>query len=138
VAVSEKDRLGRRIDEKECFVKGTIAVVLLLAMNAMAGDLTGKWSGSFRADGADHDVPQLFILKQDGNKLTGSGGPDQSEQYPIEEGKIDGDRVRFELTTGEWKFTYNLKATDATMTGDLELKSINNSRTAKVSLSKAK
>jgi hypothetical protein len=119
-------------------VKGTLAVVLLLAMNAMAGDLTGKWSGAFKADGADHDVPQVFILKQDGSKLTGSGGPDQSEQYPIEEGKIDGDRVRFELTTGEWKFTYNLKATDARMTGDLELKSINNSRTAKVSLSKAK
>jgi len=58
------------------------AVVLLLAMNAMAGDLTGKWSGSFKVDGADHDVPQLLILKQDGNKLTGSGGPDQSEQYP--------------------------------------------------------
>lgn len=119
-------------------MKGTIAVVLLLAMNVMAGDLTGKWSGSFRADGADHDVPQFFILKQDGNKLTGSGGPDQSEQYPIEAGKSDGDRVSFELTTGEWKFAYHLKATNARMTGDLELKSINNSRTAKVSLSKAK
>jgi hypothetical protein len=119
-------------------MKRTIAVVLLLAMNAIAGDLTGKWSGSFRAVAADHDVPQLFILKQDGNKVTGSGGPDQSEQYPIENGKVDGDRVRFEVTTGEWKFTYNLKATDARMTGDLELKSINDSRTARVSLSKAK
>jgi hypothetical protein len=119
-------------------MKRTIAVVLLLAVNAMAGDLTGKWAGSFKADGADHDVPQLFVLKQDGNKLTGSGGPNQSEQYPIENGKVDGDRVRFEITTGEWKFTYNLKARDARMAGDLELKSINDRRTAKVSLSQAK
>lgn len=119
-------------------MKRAIAVVLLLAMNAIAGDLTGKWSGTFRADGADHDVPQLFVLKQDGNKLTGSGGPDQSEQYPIENGKVDGDRVRFEITTGEWKFAYDLKAIDARMAGDLELKSINSGRTAKVSLSKAK
>lgn len=119
-------------------MKRTIAVVLLLAMNAMAGDFTGKWSGSFKADGADHDVPQLFLLKQDGNKLTGSGGPNQSEQYPIENGKVEGDRVRFEITTGEWKFTYDLKAMDARMAGDLELKSINDRRTAKVSLSKAK
>lgn len=119
-------------------MKRAMAVVLLLAANAMAGDLTGKWSGSFKVDGADHDVPQLFILKQDGNKLTGSGGPDESEQYPIESGKVDGDRVRFELTTGEWKFTYDLKAAGAKIAGDLEVKSINQARTAKVSLTKAK
>jgi hypothetical protein len=118
-------------------MKRTIAVALLLVMNAMAGDFTGKWSGSFRADGADHDVPQLFILKQDKNKLTGSGGPDRSEQYPIENGTVDGDRIKFEITTGEWKFVYKLKATESRMTGDLELKSMDSSRTAKVFLSRA-
>jgi hypothetical protein len=118
-------------------MKRTIAVVLLLAMHATAGDLTGKWAGSFRADGADRDVPQLFIWQQNGNQLTGSGGPDESEQYPLESGRVDGDRVRFEITTGEWKFTYDLKTTGAGMAGDLELKSINDRRTAKVSLSKA-
>lgn len=118
-------------------MKKAIAVVLLLTMPAIAGDLTGKWSGAFKVDGADHDVPQLFIFKQDGNKLTGSGGPNQSEQYPIEDGNVDGDRVRFEITTGEWKFTYSLKASDAKLAGDLELKSVDNRRTAKVNLSRA-
>jgi hypothetical protein len=118
-------------------MKRAIAVVLLLTMHAMAGDLTGKWSGAFKVDGADHDVPQLFIFKQDGNKLTGSGGPDQSEQYPIEDGSVDGDRVRFEITTGEWKFTYSLKVIDAKLAGDLELKSVDSRRTAKVNLSRA-
>jgi len=119
-------------------MKKTIAVVLLLAMNAMAGDLTGKWSGAFKVAGGDHDVPQLFIFKEDGSKLTGSGGPNLGEQYPIENGRVDGDRVRFELTTGEWRFTYNLKASEEKMVGDLELKAINDSRTAKVSLIKVK
>jgi len=118
-------------------MKKAIAVVLLLAMHAMAVDLSGKWSGSFKADGADHDVPQLFIFKQVGNKLTGSGGPDQSEQYPIEDGQIDGDRVKFAITTGEWRFTYSLRAIDANLTGDLELKSVDNRRTAKVNLRRA-
>jgi len=118
-------------------MKRAIAVVLLLATSAIAGDLTSKWSGSFKVDGADHNVPQLFIFKQDGAKLTGSGGPDQTEQYPIENGKVDGDRVGFEITTGEWKFTYNLKASDARLAGDLDLRSVNNRRSAKVSLSKA-
>jgi hypothetical protein len=112
--------------------------VLLLAIHAMAGDLTGKWSGAFRADGSDHDVPQLFILKQEGNKLTGSAGPDQSEQYPLERGKVEGDRIRFEITTGEWKFTYDLKIIGAEMTGNLALKGINDRTTAKVSLRKMK
>ncbi|HET6180684.1 MAG TPA: hypothetical protein VFE61_27445 [Candidatus Sulfotelmatobacter sp.] len=117
-------------------MKRAIAVVLILLATAMAGDLTGKWSGSFKVDGGDHNVPQLFIFKQDGNKLTGSGGPDQSEQYPIENGRVDGDRVRFELTTGEWGFTYDLKADGTKLTGSLDLKTINDHRTAKVSLSK--
>ena len=107
-------------------------------MNATALDLTGKWSGAFRADGADHDVPQFLILKQEGNRLTGSAGPDQSEQYPIENGKVDGERVRFEVTTGEWKFTYDLKTIDGKLAGNLELKSLNDRRTAKVSLNRAK
>lgn len=117
-------------------MKSAIAIVLILAASTLAPDLTGKWSGSFKVDGGDHSVPQLFILKQDGTKLTGSGGPDQSEQYPIENGKVDGDHVNFELTTGEWRFTYNLKISGATLAGDLELNGVNDSRTAKVSLSK--
>ena len=118
-------------------MKKALAVVMLLTMNAMAGDLTSKWFGSFKVDGSDHDVSQLFIFKQDGNKLTGSGGPDQSEQYPIEDGRVDGDRVRFAITTGEWKFTYSLRAIDAKLAGDLELRSVDNRRTAKVNLGRA-
>ena len=33
----------------KCFMKRTIALLLVLALNAMAGDWTGKWSGAFRA-----------------------------------------------------------------------------------------
>lgn len=118
-------------------MKNIIALLLLLAINAMAGDLTGKWSGVFKVDGGDHKVQQLFVFKQEGNKLSGSGGPDQAEQYPIENGRIDGDRVRFEVTTGEWRFTYSLKAIEGRMSGDLDLRSLNERRTATVSLSRA-
>jgi len=59
----------------------------------------------------DHGVPQLFMFRQNGNTLAGSGGPNTGEQYPIENGKVEGNRLMFEITTGEWKFTYDLKAT---------------------------
>ena len=120
-------------------MKKIILVVMLLAVSAMAGDLTGKWSGTFKVDGGDHTVPQLFLLKQQGKTLTGSGGPNAGEQYPIEHGRIEGDDVRFELTTGEWKFTYDLKQTgSAGLVGDLRLDSVGDSRTAKVSLARVK
>ena len=117
----------------------TVTTVFLLAASAMAGDLTGKWSGTFKVDGGDHNVPQLFILKQQGKALTGSGGPNAGEQYPLENGRIDGDEVRFELTTGEWKFAYDLKqAGPDGLKGDLKLQSVNDSRNARVSLTKWK
>jgi hypothetical protein len=111
----------------------------LLAASAMANDLTGKWSGTFKVDGGDHTVPQLFILKQQGKTLSGSGGPNASEQYPIENGRIDGEDARFELTTGEWKFTYDLRQTaPGALEGTLKLQSVNDSRNAKVSLIRSK
>lgn len=111
-----------------------VALLRLPLSLAFAADVSGKWSGTFRATGADHDIPQLFILKQDGMGLHGSGGPDATEQYPIENAHIDGDKVTFELTTGEWKFSYRLKVSGGQITGDLDLKSENSGRTAKVFL----
>jgi hypothetical protein len=125
-------------------MKMTIAAVVLLAVmplavGAMAGDLTGKWSGAFKVDGGDHSVPQLFILKQQGKTLTGSGGPNAGEQYPIENGRVDGNEAKFELTTGEWKFTYDLRQSESgELKGDLKLESVGDSRKATVSLARAK
>jgi hypothetical protein len=117
-------------------MKKVVGIILLLVSTAVAADVSGKWSGTFRAAGADHDVPQLFILKQEGSRLTGSGGPDESEQYPIENPRIDDDKVTFEITTGEWKFSYHLKVWGPHLTGDLELTSADSRRTARVALNK--
>lgn len=119
--------------------KGRIALLLLLSLSAMAADLTGKWSGTFKVNGGDHTVPQFLILQQQGKKLTGSGGPNAGEQYPIENGTVDGVRVRFELTTGEWKFAYDLKEVgEDGLEGSLKLESTDDVRTAKVSLTRLK
>jgi hypothetical protein len=120
-------------------MKRSIAIWMILVAAAMADNLSGKWLGNFKVDGGDHNVPQLFLLKQQGKLLTGSGGPNAAEQYPIENGTIEEDHVRFELTTGEWKFAYDLKQEgEDGLKGDLKLESINDSRTAKVSLTRLK
>jgi len=100
-----------------------IAAVLLLSLSGMAADVSGTWSGTFSVPRSDHKEPQYFILKQDGKKLTGSGGPDAVEQYAIFNGRVEDDAVSFELTRGEWGFVYHLRAVSQEMNGDLQLKS---------------
>jgi hypothetical protein len=114
------------------------ALALLIALVTPIGSFSGSWQGSFRVAGGEHDVPQLFVLNQDGKKLTGTGGPDRDERYPIANGQVNGDRVTFELTTGDWKFFYDLKNTGQQMSGRLTLKSVNATRTAEVFLRKSK
>jgi hypothetical protein len=114
-----------------------LVLALLLILGLAVGDVSGNWNGSFRVDDGDHDVPQLLLLKADGTKLTGTGGPDATERYPISNGKVNGDRVTFELTTGDWKFFYDLKNSGLQMSGKLVLKSANDSRSAEVTLKRA-
>jgi hypothetical protein len=115
----------------------TLLLALLFFHGLPVGDLSGNWNGSFRVDGGDYDVPQLLLLKEDGTRLTGTGGPDATERYPISRGQVNGDRVTFELTTGDWKFFYDLKNSGLQMSGKLVLKSANDSRSAEVTLKKA-
>jgi hypothetical protein len=126
-------------NRKRKTMKKMLWIVLLLVLRAAAADVTGKWSGTFKVNGGDHPIPQIVTLKQDGNKLTGSAGPDPDEQYPIENGKVQADRVTFELTTGEWRFSYALKPSGQSgLSGNLTLKSVNNTRTAVVQLNRTK
>ena len=113
-------------------------LLLLLAMGASGGNASGKWHGSFRASGSDHEVPQLITLRESGATLNGSGGPDATEQYPIANGHVTGDQVHFEITTGEWKFLYDLKLSGQTMAGQLTLKSSTDTRKAQVELTRGR
>jgi hypothetical protein len=111
---------------------------LLLGGSLIAQELSGRWKGGFKAEGGDHAIPQLIILKRNGNQLTGSGGPDDSEQYPIANGAVNGDKIHFELTTARSKFFYDLKKTESDLNGQLKIKSIDRVNNATVSLKKEK
>ena len=63
-------------------------------LRAAATDLTGTWTGTLvRQDnsGGDAETPAYVILKQNGREVTGSGGPSESEQYPLSKGLLEGD-----------------------------------------------
>jgi hypothetical protein len=79
----------------------TLAYTLLLALcafTAFAADATGKWSGTFTRDGGDQSTG-LVVLKQTGTEITGTAGPTLDEQLPIANGKVEGDKVTFEISS---------------------------------------
>jgi len=73
-----------------------LSLSMVLVLTAAAADVTGKWSGSFVPEGGDNGTAYV-ILKQSGNTITGSGGPDANDQWPGLKGTITGNKVSFEV-----------------------------------------
>lgn len=73
-----------------------LLLVVALALTATAADLSGKWTGSFTPESGDGGTAYV-ILKQSGNTLTGSGGPDAGEQWPGLQGTVSGNKVSFQV-----------------------------------------
>ena len=71
---------------------------LALALTAAAADVSGKWSGTFTPENGDGDSAYV-IVKQAGSTITGTGGPDANDQWPGLQGKIDGNKVTFTVTS---------------------------------------
>jgi len=94
-------------------------LLFVVAFVAMAADVSGKWT--YQAPGRGGDMQSVTItLKQDGSTLTGTvpgmgrGGATPQE---ITSGKVDGDKVSFEVKrqtqNGEFVTKY-----EGTVSGD--------------------
>jgi hypothetical protein len=57
-----------------------------------------------------------MIVKQDGNKLTGTAGPEE-DQHAIQKGLVDGDTITMEVDSGEEIFYLELKVDGDQITG---------------------
>ena len=100
----------------------TIFLGLLLAAFSFSADVSGLWHGTLageRPDGTfSEENPALLSLKQDGNKITGKAGPSEEENFPLENGIIEGDLVTFDLPTPNGTMKFQLKLKDNTLEGD--------------------
>ena len=110
--------------------------ILAFATSALAADFTGSWSGEGVANGESH--PLYFVLKQDGNNLTGSGGPNASEQHPFQNGKVDGDKIVFDVIPGnKGTIHFELKLEGEGLKGTVELRRDEGTESGTVTLKKA-
>ena len=65
-----------------------------------AAELTGKWSGSFditNSDGETKADMAYLDLKETGGTVTGTAGPDSEKQWSLRKGKLDGQKLTFEV-----------------------------------------
>jgi len=79
-----------------------LAVFVLVA--SAADVVTGTWKGNIETPGGTFE--NTFVLKADGNKLTGTlqGGP--GGESKIEDGKVDGNNVSFAVNMEFGKLSY--------------------------------
>ena len=108
-------------------MKRLLAVSLVIALATpvlFAATVTGMWSGTLeirRPDGSGRRTPALVILKQDGDTVTGSAGASESNQTPIRNGKVNGDRLTFEVESGNQQFMrFDLKVSEDVIEGSAE------------------
>lgn len=86
---------------------GAALLLALAAISAFAADITGKWTAQF--DTPNGSITLTYDFKQDGAKLTGTVQGPMGDPIPIQDGKIDGDKISFTVTyagpQGEIKIT---------------------------------
>ena len=69
-------------------------VILISAMAAYAAiDLTGKWVGEVTGQDGKHVIS--FILKTEGDKVTGTEIRSNGADVPIQEGRLHGNTLTF-------------------------------------------
>ena len=82
-------------------MKYLICALVFSAATLMGGDVTGRWTGTIALETDSEAKPALLILKQNGNAVTGTAGPDEGERFPITNGRLEENRVLLVVEPGE-------------------------------------
>jgi hypothetical protein len=116
-------------------------VLLLAPILMVADDLTGKWSGSFVvtfSDGNTKDAVAFMDLKQMGAELTGTAGESPDKQWAIQKGKVEGNKISFEVQTDKPLVKFELALIDGHLKGEARAEHEGNSMKAAVDMQRQK
>ena len=119
-----------------------LLIVAVLAGVAMADvDVSGKWSGSFNVtspDGETHESTAVLILKQSGTTITGTAGPNEDQQFNIQNGKIDGSKITLEVDHDGQPIKMDLVLAGDRITGEANMSHDGQTAKAKLEVTRAK
>ena len=103
----------------------TVLALGLLITTAYSADIAGTWKGSQEMMGQSREVSFTFVAdKTDSTKFTGTTPGFQGGENEITNGKIDGDKVSFDVkVTGKMELTikYSGTVTGKEMTLNMEV-----------------
>jgi hypothetical protein len=98
--------------------------IMSVAPLLAAADASGAWAGTLSGklpSGEERTRSAHMVLKQEGDKVTGTAGPDAERQHEITNGKVDGDTVSFEIVTGEGTAKVSMKLAGDELNGEMSL-----------------
>lgn len=139
-------RSGQSGEGKRNFYRARIVLspmkrIILFALSAvslLAADATGKWTGTLTPASDNSGKPAMLVLKQDGAELTGTAGPDASEQNTILNGKADNGTLTFEIHSGGGTMKFTLKLDGDEIKGDIVRERDGQSQTATLAVKRDK
>jgi hypothetical protein len=79
----------------------SICVAMIMAFttaSALAADVSGSWAGDMKGPDGSNGFHLSFTFKVDGAKLTGTVQGPQGEPIAITDGKVDGDKISFNVS----------------------------------------
>jgi len=93
-------------------------ILALAVLPLVAADVAGTWTGlAVTDDGKQGSL--YFRLQVAGAQITGTIGPRADEQYPISEGKLEGNKVTLAMTLpGKGVYRFDLTLDGDTLRGD--------------------
>jgi hypothetical protein len=98
--------------------------LLFSALALGADELTGKWSGSFditNSNGETKADTAYMSLKENGGEVTGTAGPNAEKQWTIQKGKLEGQKLTFEVRMEDGGLlVFNLTFDGASIQGDVK------------------
>lgn len=116
-----------------------LLLILCTALTLSAADANGKWTGTLTPDGeSDKILPAHLVLKQEGDKLTGTAGPNADERHTIQNGKAEDGNLTFEVPTGETIMRFTLKLEGDEIKGTITRERDGKTQTAKLAVKRDK
>lgn len=76
-------------------MKKLLALMVAMLAPALAADIAGTWKGT--TEGQNGTMERTFVFQVEGTKLTGEAVSPMFGKSVIENGKVDGNKVSFQL-----------------------------------------
>ena len=118
-----------------------LTAIAAIALCAPADvNVSGKWSGTFSVTGSDgNSEPAFLLLKQEGTTVTGSAGPNESQQHPIKKGSVAGNKLTLEIEPRENQtIKLELVVDGDQMKGEINMARDGENRSGKLEVARAK